>query len=1233
MLLGDFFMGSLRARDDLDWYHYGCKELGLTHLYFADDLLLLCHGDHVSACILRRGPDEFSMTSGLYPSLEKSTAFFSDMPTKIKEQISLALPFKEVDNKVVWFNKKLEEVNFSVKEAGNVLKEDMPSDKIKIMAKLENISNSWAKVISGERSIRFFDGNDRTVEVLLNHIVNTIRLKMLSLNIKWSRDVDKALKLCTTVESWAFDQFGYGSICVDEVQNAIAICFIYEDLYHELFLYGKYGVEEGPITMDKLSHWCFVFILCWPSNKDVWLFWVLNSLLCTTEERLDYDKLYYGVGDWMAYCYFDQDWLLLDFDVFIVLMAVKSGLVFQSDSDFNSAGDGSNCGYSKEGMKFEVRTWSRNPIVVVHDVHYFLWWLEEYQEDNLFEVLGFSHWVLLRRFFKEAISFGWHSICTSFDGYDFAWIWLVPVYVDDSEYIVCLNFHLTPSWSQSDSVISLCDDVKVADIEEALRRFGGLTTSGLTSDAVRDADPGSFILLCTIGNHSMSNALADLGASINIHAISKRDKRKCTSEISKFVFPVDLIILDIMEDKNVLIIIGRPMLATAQTKIDVYGKKISLGVGQDQVVFKINKKESPASISLICVINEFDKMQEFGNLVMNDEKKGEFESYLSPEYGSQDIISLSPSKSAEINEDSSMTLCDPDKRMSIGLEDFVDIDDMWDDLDPGILTNQKAKTEFLKSGGSHQFLVDFIVLENISEFVEKGLTEVLFGRPFKEQIGLVEDQGVKSSTSASGSQPSGNTKKDKIQQTPSSIQKNKVEAHSRTVKSSLKNKNYIMKPNGIANVQHSKLNANSKFLCVKCNGYMLYANHDLCVLDFINDVNARAKSKSVKKSSKRKVWKLTGKIGNVTISKVYYVSRGNNLYTLSLRDMMASSPICLLLKVSKTKSWLWHRRLSHLNFGVINHLARQGLVRGLPKLKFEKDHLCSAFAMGKSKKKPHKPKSEDTNHEIFYLLHMDLCGPMRVTSVNEKKTYNGTEFVNQTLREYYEKVGISHETFVARSPQQNGVVKRRNHTLIEAARTMLIYVNALSFLWVEAVATAYAPSPSNSQTTPETQYPVISNDVEEENHDLDVTHMNNDPFFGILIPKNNSKASSSSDVIPTIMQTVAPNSEHVTKWIKDHPLGNIIVETKNYKDALTQACWIEAMQEELNEFERIEVWELVPRPDKVMVITLKWIYKVKLDELGEIQKNKARLVARGYRQEEGINFVESFAPVASLDAI
>ncbi|GKC51870.1 hypothetical protein Tco_1074615 [Tanacetum coccineum] len=117
---------------------------------------------------------------------------------------------------------------------------------------------------------------------------------------------------------------------------------------------------------------------------------------------------------------------------------------------------------------------------------------------------------------------------------------------------------------------------------------------------------------------------------------------------------------------------------------------------------------------------------------------------------------------------------------------------------------------------------------------------------------MLSSTRVKPSTSTSGLQPSGNTKKDKIQQTPSSTQKNKVEAHPKIVKSSLKIKNCFVEPKENANVQHFKLNENSKLLCVKCNGCMLSDNHDLCVLDFINDVNARTKSKSVKKRSKRK---------------------------------------------------------------------------------------------------------------------------------------------------------------------------------------------------------------------------------------------------------------------------------------------------------------------------------------------------------------------------------------------
>ncbi|GKE18347.1 retrovirus-related pol polyprotein from transposon TNT 1-94 [Tanacetum coccineum] len=142
-------------------------------------------------------------------------------------------------------------------------------------------------------------------------------------------------------------------------------------------------------------------------------------------------------------------------------------------------------------------------------------------------------------------------------------------------------------------------------------------------------------------------------------------------------------------------------------------------------------------------------------------------------------------------------------------------------------------------------------------------------------------------------------------------------------------------------------------------------------------------------------------IGDSVISMVYYVEGlGYNLFSVgqfcesdlevafrkhSFEDMMKSSPIWLLSKAFKNKSWLWHRRLNHLNFGTINDLARKDLVRGLPRLKFEKDHLCSACQLGKSKKHTHKPKTENTNLGVFNTLHMDLCGPMRLQRINGKK--------------------------------------------------------------------------------------------------------------------------------------------------------------------------------------------------------------------------------------------------------
>ncbi|GJR59992.1 retrovirus-related pol polyprotein from transposon TNT 1-94 [Tanacetum coccineum] len=153
-------------------------------------------------------------------------------------------------------------------------------------------------------------------------------------------------------------------------------------------------------------------------------------------------------------------------------------------------------------------------------------------------------------------------------------------------------------------------------------------------------------------------------------------------------------------------------------------------------------------------------------------------------------------------------------------------------------------------------------------------------------------------------------------------------------------------------------------------------------------------------------------------------SHGTNLYTISIEDIMRSSPICLLSKASKNKSWLCHRRLNHLNFGTLNDLARKDLVIGLPRLKFEKDHLSFACQLGKSRKATHKPKTINSITEVLHTLYIDLCIPLRVQSINGKKYI------------------------------LNGVVKRRNCTLVEAARTILIFSKAPLFLWAEVVATA-----------------------------------------------------------------------------------------------------------------------------------------------------------------------------------
>nr|GEW86368.1 hypothetical protein [Tanacetum cinerariifolium] len=282
-------------------------------------------------------------------------------------------------------------------------------------------------------------------------------------------------------------------------------------------------------------------------------------------------------------------------------------------------------------------------------------------------------------------------------------------------------------------------------------------------------------------------------------------------------------------------------------------------------------------------------------------------------------------------------------------------------------------------------------------------------------------------------------------------------------------------------------------------------------------------------------------------------SQGNNLYTLSLGDMKVSSFICLLSKASKTKSWLWHRRLSHLNFGAINHSARQGLVRGLPKLKFKKDHLCSACAMGK---KAVATACYTQNRSIVHLRHgktpyellhgklpnlsflyvfgalyyptndsenlgklqpkadigpaLHEMTPATISSGLVPKPTSSTPFVPSLRNDWDLLFQSLFDELLAPSSSVDPSAPAVIAPIVEVIASVPAESTGLPS---STTVDQDAPSPSKSQTTPETQPPVIPHDVEEDNHEIQVAHMANDSLYGMPIPEVASDQSSSTDSI------------------------------------------------------------------------------------------------------------------------
>ncbi|GJS90776.1 retrovirus-related pol polyprotein from transposon TNT 1-94 [Tanacetum coccineum] len=468
--------------------------------------------------------------------------------------------------------------------------------------------------------------------------------------------------------------------------------------------------------------------------------------------------------------------------------------------------------------------------------------------------------------------------------------------------------------------------------------------------------------------------------------------------------------------------------------------------------------------------------------------------------------------------------------------------------------------------------------------------------------------GVKCSTSPSESKPSGNTKNNMISQSSSSNKTNKVEDQSRSVNNAL--------------VKHYVRNAKFESMCAICNKCLFDANHDKCLIDYVNDVNVCSKSKS-KRNKKRNVWKPTGKV----LTKIGYSWKPTG------RIFTIVGNRCPLTRITSTKEVPVKETTNNSAItptqGILVYSRKPKASRSLgssSKVKIVESKTSNS-------KEPKQswgsivsdvPSSSLNDCRLSKLF----CGTVRFGNDHIAKImgYEDYQMGNVTISRVYYVEGLGHNLFsVGQFCDSNLKVAFCKHTcfihdlegvdLLKGSRGSNLYNLALENLLLsspicllskaskskaEAVAIAcYTQNRSlirkrHNKTPYELLhdrkpdlsylhvfgalcYPtnddadlVIRLGVKEADHDIEVANMDNNPSLDNPIPEPSSEESSSQIIIPN----------------------------HSYKEVLTKSSWIEAMKEELNEFERLDVWKLVPRPNRVMIITLKWIYKVKLDELG-----------------------------------
>ncbi|GKA43062.1 retrovirus-related pol polyprotein from transposon TNT 1-94 [Tanacetum coccineum] len=538
--------------------------------------------------------------------------------------------------------------------------------------------------------------------------------------------------------------------------------------------------------------------------------------------------------------------------------------------------------------------------------------------------------------------------------------------------------------------------------------------------------------------------------------------------------------------------------------------------------------------------------------------------------------------------------------------------------------------------------------------------------------------GVIPTTSVSRPRLKSNQLEDRVMPNNSQRKKQEVEDHRRKFKFA-NNKTSVIACNDSLNAKTSNVN----FVCVTCGKCVLNDNHDMCVLHYINGVNSRTKMPMVVPISTREptrtvnqsaatpfkrtvaseftnqkprskirtlylcyitsildiIKTLTEMVfgndqiapilgfgdlvqGSITIKRVYYVKGLNHNLLFVGQFCNADLEVAFWKSTCYARDlegkylrtdWLWHHRLSHLNFDSNNLLSKNDIVIGLLKLKV-KDHLCSSCELGKAKRKsfstdlPRAPKRVET-----------------VTTSNELDLLFSLMF-DELLNGITQVVSKSSAITIADAPNQ----RQQQHTTPSTSTTIVADTPPLN---IQITPKTISQAPTQAPTVTATE------NINQAGTNKGNTQVEEDKFINIFSTPVLERGETAShhpleQVIGNPFQSIRTRRQLETDGeMCMFALTVSRTELKNIKEAMANYAWSEAIQEELHQFDRLDVCELVDRPLCKNVINMKWLCKNKRDGENTVICNKARLVAKGYNQHEGIDFKESFALVAWLEAV